>query len=312
MTTLPYPVSNRQLTFNDLPNETDGETDPLPKRIADKFSFPLPEQTYNGKQVYLVTAWVSGITQKKNVKRLIADLKRLNPKGFDSIVPLSHETKGGMQTAFFADSQTLYSITVHLQANSGIRDEVIGIMSASTEFTDWAFRNPEAAAAGFLKIVEQKQLPPARQTKEYRRALDSGYSDADAQHWVDIDRRAKESRKTWVSEVVSRGGNVADLTNFVTRLATGKRATDWKRDMRIAVSPRQYFSPLKKLKIEFLEYFSTAQHRKNNSHGQAALASDIADLSDVINWDKLAQIEADRDLRLPAPKPEQKLLGDGK
>ncbi len=160
-------------------------------------------------------------------------------------------------------------------------------------------------------IQQNNQLPSPRQTKEYRRALDSGYSHADAENWVLLDRKAKEARKEITAEWARRGGNIPKLTNFVTRLATGKRATDWKTEWHIDVSPRQFFSPLKKQAIAIVETFSAFQHRRRDSQGDSQLAADIADMAEIINWEKLERLE-DRDLKLPDPRPDQRLLGDGR
>lgn len=82
-----------------------------------------------------------------------------------------------------------------------------------------------------------------KQTKEFRRALDSGYDIDHAIEWVDVDNQAKVARDNVVKEWTKRGGMkvIAPLTNYITKVATGKTATEWKYELHIDESPRRYF-----------------------------------------------------------------------
>lgn len=273
--------------------------------------------TPNGRR-YCVRDWVHVVSASKSKNRnnafdkLQRAMRKINDWRFYPVRRERLENPDAQDKEMdFTDDIGLYEITTRMDSKSEPVRIVKTMLAKSAAFVDWARLHPELAAAGFLDIAKQKQLPPTRQSKDYRRALDSGYSQDEAEQWVDLDRKAKEIRKDYAAVVIDRGGNIAHVTNFVTRVATGLRATDWKQEWKIKASPRQYMSLYKKAAISVIEFLAPLYHRQRDSQGDAQLVNDILDVSKVINWEEL-QRQEDRDLKLPAPKAEQKRLGDGR
>lgn len=226
------------------------------------------------------------------------DLKKLRQQGNSTVFVLFSFETNGKKT----------------KGTSVANEEQIARIAQVAKFPEW---EPIRQRMAELLVADHHSKKfnaiPVRQTKEYRRLIDSGYSDSDALEWLDIDEHGKKTHSKVAGEWVRRDGNPAELTNRVKENVTGETATEMKQRLGIKESPRRYMSSFKKAGIGVVEALSHSLHIGRDSYGNGKLKRDIDDASSVVDWEALDKLLPDSDLKRPLPKPDQlKLIKDGK
>lgn len=293
---------------------------PLPERIAQQFGFQLLPREYEGRRVYLVSDWIAGVAGTDRPEKLWSDTIAEYPELSDLVGKLPVKRSNGRTYKMdHADSMTLYLITVRLRAKSGIRDQVIAIMVKSTEFADWATRNPDQAAELFTDMAKkQGKHIPLPQSKDYRLARHSGYDPDQAEQTAKIRGKLKE-QQTITNDVRkahgAHNGDFAKLNALDSEVATGKTPGEWKEEYGTDKSPADFHSALDRAMLYYTKRKAAKVHEQNQSRGLKALANDVRSIQPEVdeNREILQEILSDEPLQLPAPKAKQtKFLKDGK
>jgi hypothetical protein len=103
--------------------------------------------------------------------------------------------------------------------------------------------------------------------------------------WIDV--RAKQKRgnlaikDTW-AERGAVGRDYPNLSNAVMLEATGKTATDMKRELQVT-NPRDYLSAAENAAVAGVELFAGLLHNGRDSRGYEQLRDDIADGAGMID-----------------------------
>jgi len=210
----------------------------------------------------------------------------------------------------------LFSFETNGQKTKGTpvaNEEQMARIAQVAEFPEW---EPVRQRMAELLVEDhrgtnRKSIPP-RQTKEYRRLIDSGYTDKEALEWLKVDEHGKTTHAKIASEWYHRDGDIPKLTNRVNENVTGESATDMKERWQIKESPRRYMSLLKKASIDVVEGLAAALHIGRDSQGTSKLLHDVDDASGVVDWDAFDALLSDTDVKRPLPKPKQpNLLKNG-
>jgi hypothetical protein len=295
------------------------EVPTLPEQIAEKFGFPLPSQQHEGRKVFLVQGWIAGVSQSKAVVKLWNALQTDNPQLSALSRQLPHTAKNGKKYMMdFTDAYGLYVITGHLRAKSGVRDEVIEIMARSTDFVDWANRNPDLAAEGFTKLAGKKRKElPLPQTKDYRLARHSGYSPESALQTAEIRNKLKEQQNI-VNDVRkehgARNADFARLNSLDSEVATGKTPKQWQEEYGTDGTPADFHSALDRALLFQVKREAAKLHEENGSKGLYELEADVLSLEKQTASvrETLHAMLSNEPLTRPTPKGKQMQLGDGR
>lgn len=126
---------------------------PLPIRLAEQEHFSLQYHSSNGKTYFSVQDWIAGISKTDNPRDFWNKLKkRLSPEQQNELstqclqLPY-HSSNGKTYQMDFASAEGLYMITQRMEANTGIRDQVLTFLAKSGEFVDLIARDKKAAKA---------------------------------------------------------------------------------------------------------------------------------------------------------------------
>lgn len=141
---------SRQLSFLEETSRRDPDETEIVK-ASREHNFPLQRVTMpDGREMYAVRDWLSGIAQTDNPSRFWADLKKRMKKAdvhvYASCVQLPYTASDGKTYQMdYADGQTIYTITQHMGVDTGVRNTVLSYLAQSGVFVDAARRDPEAA-----------------------------------------------------------------------------------------------------------------------------------------------------------------------
>ena len=126
--------------------------------ISHTHGFPLQRCIgANGHEYYAVQDWLTGVAQTENARKLWSDTKRLKNELYDSIVQLPYLASNGRTYQMdYADGRSIYQITQHLRANTGIRDEVLTHLANTGAFVDAARQDPERAEIAIHQFAQHK------------------------------------------------------------------------------------------------------------------------------------------------------------
>lgn len=80
-----------------------------------------------------------------------------------------------------------------------------------------------------------------------------------------------------------KGREYGRLTNETTEAATGKTASQLKRELEVTDSPRKYLSAAQNAAIQIVESLSIVFHTSRNSQGIEELSEDIQDTRPIID-----------------------------
>src|SRR5262249_52400792 len=124
---------------------------PLPEIIAEQYNFPLAYLDHiDGNRFYAVQDWIKGVAQTDNARRFWSDLqKRLKKAGntlYASCVQLPYRASNGRTYQMdYARAETLYQITQRMDAQTGLRDEILKFLAKSGVIVDEIRIDPDAA-----------------------------------------------------------------------------------------------------------------------------------------------------------------------
>jgi DNA-damage-inducible protein D len=145
------------------------------------------------------------------------------------------------------------------------------------------------AQVGAERIREEDILAgQRRQSADYRRLIDSGFSPEEANSWIIKRDDGKKARhgvvRVWSEHGISDWRDFASLTNQVTEVAIGKTATVLKRELAITSgSLRDHLSVMELTEIGVTEYLATGLHVNRDSAGKAELSEDIEDTRPILD-----------------------------
>lgn len=281
-------------------NRSSNDEHPLPERIALLFSFKLAYRDADGIRWYSVQDWITGIVPGSSGSKLWHSMKLRHVELSTRCRKLPYTIQDGRSYPMdFADAETLYLITQYLEANSGVRDEVLLYLAKSGVVLDEMIRNPEKAAEAFADLADEK---------ETRRLMNEGFSRAEAVQWLEVRRSQKiewgKLTTEWKTRGVSEGNEFARLTNDVSKVATKKTATALKRAMDITGTPRDYQSAADNTAIEIVSVTSRILHRQRDSQGVIQLSEDIHDVKPIIDAARpeIEKVFSDKKRILPSGK----------
>lgn len=285
-------------------NEVPDQDLPHPERIAFLYNFGLPHEDRANVRYYSVNSWICGVGRIADARMANEQwnrIKRRHPQlARRSINILDHVAKRTPKESPYADTETLYLITQYMDANSGIRDDVLAYLAQSGVVLGALLQNPDRAERVFAELADQKA---------YERLLDEGYEPEYALQSVQVRRHGKEAEKRHSTEWKNRGikehYEYGRLNNNVTEVATGKSATVLKRSMAIKTTPRDYLSPAENASIEFVHSTATVLHIQRDSQGVEEISEDILDIkpaADVLR-PEIEKLFSKERRRLPRQTP---------
>jgi len=134
---------NQLSLFGDTPV---GDDRPLPLFIAEQFGFALQTREVEGKHYFAVQDWIAGVSQSPQPRVLQAQIKRRALELFHAVKQLPYTAENGKTYQMnYADSVTLYEITMRMGTETGIRNRVLRYLANSGEAIDQIRRNPAVA-----------------------------------------------------------------------------------------------------------------------------------------------------------------------
>lgn len=278
------------------PKMPDIDETPLPLITAAKWGFKLQYQDVDGVRYYAAIDWVAGMTGNRDAaRRTYSELKKdIGNELSISTRQLKYDaTNGKIYTVDYLTDKGLYRLTQAMREtkNHPAVGEIKRYLAAAGAFADFARLNPEAAA---------RDLMTAADKKTYAKLRAQGFSDAEAEQWLDV--RAKERastntiRSTWQARGAS-GKDYAVLTNRVTEVATGRTATEHKRALKVDNS-REALSAGENALIHVVSSISDILHKSRDSRGLAELSADIGDTEAMFNRDEIERQFSKRRPRL--------------
>lgn len=163
------------------------------------------------------------------------------------------------------------------------------------------------------ELAEEKQHKqiPARQSKEYRALIDSGYNDEQAIQRIKSREYSKDRFSLVTGVWHGHGGDIGKLADHSTYRATGKHVWQWKEEWHIKVSPRNYFSTAMLNILSMVEFLAANLSIGRNSRGTEALAKDIDTATSYVDIAGLQRDYPEMFVRPPLPKLEQPRLTRG-
>lgn len=208
--------------------------------------------------------------------------KRLEADGFDvgekiSHIPLTDKTGKRKQKTDCATGQTVLRI-------------VQSIPSPKAEpIREWL------AHLGYEQL--EAEVTPGLETerafqRDIARLQRRGLSELEAVQWIEMRVKQKRGnlaiRDIWKLHGAS-GWDYATLSNAVMEGATGKTATQLKRELRVS-NPRDHLSAAENAAIAGIELFSSILHTSRDSHGVTELTDDIQDGASLIDRDAIQRV----------------------
>lgn len=289
----------------------------VPEKVAIKYGFDLPIDIVDGVKTYRLHSWLTGLVDKKYANMAIRNFRRPGDV-FERCVYGVHtlqelDSRNREQDAEYVTDTILYGITQDMVIANERVTEVRQYLSESGAFVDWAKQNPDQAAKGFKQLAKVKKQVAFKQSKQYRALLDSGYSPDEAERWLETREKGKRPRSLVTDTWAKRGGNVGTLTDEVNLVVTGKRARDWRKELRIKESPRNHFSTALLMLIGVIEGLSSVISTGRDSYGTDQLTRDIYDASNYVDIEGLKRdlpgmMICNRQIEMK----QNKLLKDGK
>src|SRR5262245_5081570 len=164
---------------------------PLPEIIAENYGCPLAFHDQDGKRYYAVQDWISGVAQPAEVRKFWDAMKRrLKKAGIDLSTwcrQLPYKARDGKTyRQDHADAETLYRITQRMDANTGLRDQVLNYLAKSGVVLDDMRRDPEKGIELLADWYDEK---------EYRKLIDEGFTPDEARQWLEQRARGVQTRK---------------------------------------------------------------------------------------------------------------------
>lgn len=140
--------------FGDTPV---GDDRPLPLLIAEQFGFAIQTHEVEGKTYFAVQDWIAGVSRSDRARKFWTDIKRRNPQLSAACGQFSYTAENGKSYQMdYADSVTLYEITMRMGAETGIRNRVLRYLANSGEAIDQIRRNPAVALEIGIRLTSPK------------------------------------------------------------------------------------------------------------------------------------------------------------
>lgn len=158
-----------QLTLFDLDMGGDEKTQPLPLQVAAKYDFPLQYHTSDADVIlYAVQDWIAGVAKTGSPRDFWSKVKKRFQKSgielYPSCLQLPYRaTNGKTYKMDFANDVTLYRITQRMDAETGIRNEVLDYLAKAGAFMDELRQDPESIE---VKAATIRQVKAARAGKD--------------------------------------------------------------------------------------------------------------------------------------------------
>lgn len=126
------------------------DTRPLPLIIAERFGFPLQCHEVDGKCWFAVQDWIAGVARTDEPRDFWYQLqKRLKKAGVELSTwcrQLPYQASNGKTYKLdFATDEGLYLITQRMDAETGLRNEVLRYLAKAGALTDAMRRDPDLA-----------------------------------------------------------------------------------------------------------------------------------------------------------------------
>lgn len=183
-----------------------------PLRAADEYVFDLQHYIQeDGTHYYSVQDWIMGVAQTadtRHAKDIFQKFKKRRTSDNLSLVLLPYLSPNGRTYQMeFAGEKTLYLLTQYIQANTGVRNEVLDFLATA------------GVAVGNAEQVAQTadtQSLPSKDKKLISAKIDQGYSEDDAKTFLQLVKEGKVKRREWtaVLKLAVRGNiNYAQVTN---------------------------------------------------------------------------------------------------
>lgn len=144
------------------------------------------------------------------------------------------------------------------------------------------------------EYLEAEANPGLETARAYQRDIErlqrQGLTASEAAQWLDTRIKQKRGnlaiKDVWKAHGIVSGRDYAALSNEVMRGATGKTATELKRELQVS-NPRDYLSAAENAAVAGIELFSSILHNSRESQGVNELAEDIHDGSAMIDRDAI-------------------------
>ena len=185
-----------------------------PLRAADEYDFPLQHYIQeDGSHYYSAQDWIMGVAQAadtQQAKDIFQKFKKRRTSDNLALVVLPYLSPNGRTYQMeFVSEKTLYTLTQYIQANTGIRNAVLGFLADAGVAVGDAEQKAQAADTQQAKLSSQDK----RLLKD---KIEQGYSEDEAKTFIELVKEGKVKRKDWtaVLKLVVRGAiNYALITN---------------------------------------------------------------------------------------------------
>lgn len=257
---------------------------PLPLIVADQWDFPLQHYETGDGYLYSIHDWIKGLTSgspetaRKSWENIRSEVEVPTFK-------LDYLTQGGVFQTDFTTDKGLYLIAQNLRSTAKRPQlkEIKHYLSDAGVFADEVRRNPDQAI---------EQIEDYRNHRDYKRLIASGMAHDEAVQWLDTRAKQKRQRPAITQIWQQRGAegrDYATLSNAVTEGATGKTATQLKRELQVT-NPRDHLSTAENAAIAGIELFSSILHTSRDSQGVNELSEDIHDGASLIDRDAIRRV----------------------
>jgi len=210
---LPQGQQSHPLSMSETDNSASAPKRP-PLRAADEYRFDLQHYIQeDGTHYYSVQDWIAGVAKTSDTQQastLLQNIKKRAGSVLKTLTQLPYRASDGKTyRATFADEKTIYGITQHMRANTGIRDAVLEFLSdagVTVGDVEQAVAKGETKPSHFSK--KEQSLLSAK--------ISQGYSEDEAKTFLVLVKEGKVKRRQWtdVLKLAVRGNiNYGRVTN---------------------------------------------------------------------------------------------------
>ncbi|HLY26777.1 MAG TPA: hypothetical protein VKQ72_10590 [Aggregatilineales bacterium] len=134
---------------------------PLPEIIASNYGFPLAYHDVDGLRYYAVQDWIIGVAQAAEPRKFWDSMKRrLRKAGVDLSSwcrQLPYRVSNGKTYKLdFADAEALYRITQRMDAQTGLREDVLKFLAKSGVVIDEIRIDPDKAIDAAIEAYKRQ------------------------------------------------------------------------------------------------------------------------------------------------------------
>lgn len=229
-------------------NENDAQQ-PVPLEVAALYGFPLQHHVQaDDTIVYAVQDWISGVAQAQDpqrAKNIFQMVKRRAISVTETLVKLPYRAANGKTYQMdFADETTLYQITQRMDANTGIRNDVLTYLAKSGAFVSLVRQDQEAAEIEIGTLRRAKTLKSEHRSAN-KKAIQQAEKDPT---WQLAREMGIVTRKQFTAALVALNPhiNLGRATNEVYEGTLGTNADGLRKALEIGSkqNPREHLSAL--------------------------------------------------------------------